>query len=58
MIITFGIASYNNAKNLLVTLNTINKTMKNYKNLKYEIIIINDNSTDDTDYKLKNIKKK
>tara|TARA_B100000886_G_scaffold306222_1_gene238438 strand:+ start:258 stop:950 length:693 start_codon:yes stop_codon:yes gene_type:complete len=57
MIITFGIASYNNAKNLLVTLNTINKTMKNYKNLKYEIIIINDNSTDDTDYKFKNIKK-
>ena len=57
MIITFGIASYNNVKNLLLTLNTINKTMKNYKNLKYEIIIINDNSTDDTDYKLKNIKK-
>ena len=57
MIITFGIASYNNAKNLLLTINTIRKTMNNYKKYNYEVIVIDDNSTDSTGYKLKDIKK-
>ena len=57
MIITFGIASYNSAKNLLLTIKTIKKTMNNYKNCSYEVIIVDDNSTDNTKYILKDIKK-
>ena len=57
MIITFGIASYNNAKDLVLTLNTIKKTMRKFKNYNYEIIVVDDHSTDNAEDKLKNIKK-
>ena len=52
-----AIASYNNAKDLLLTLNTIKKTMRNFKNYNCEIIVVDDHSTDNTEDKLKNIKK-
>jgi len=58
MIITFGIASYNNVENLIMTLNTIFKTMKNLKFTEYEIIIIDDNSIDKTKDKIRRLKKK
>jgi len=56
MIITFGIATYNNIENLIHTLNTIFKTMKDLKFKDYEIIIIDDNSTDETKNKIKKLK--
>lgn len=58
MIITFGIATYNNIENLIQTLNTIFKTMKDLKIKNYEIIIIDDNSIDETKNKIKKLKNK
>ncbi len=57
MILTFGIASYNNAKNLILTINTIKKTMNNYKKYNYEVIVVDDNSNDNTENKCKDLKK-
>ena len=57
MKITFGIATYNNINNLILTLNSIQKVMKSYQKYKYEIVIVDDNSMDKTEEKLKKIKK-
>lgn len=57
MKITFGIATYNNINNLILTLNSIQKAMKSFRKFKYEIIIIDDNSIDKTKERLKKIKK-
>jgi len=58
MKITFGIASYNNVNNLILTIKTVNTTMKNFRKLKYEIIIVDDHSYDKTEQKIKELKKK
>tara|TARA_B100001250_G_scaffold314145_1_gene276319 strand:- start:272 stop:973 length:702 start_codon:yes stop_codon:yes gene_type:complete len=57
MKITFGIATYNNINNLIFTLNSIQIAMKSFRKFKYEIIIIDDNSVDKTEVKIKRIKK-
>jgi glycosyltransferase involved in cell wall biosynthesis len=51
MKITFGIATYNNITNLILTLNSIQIAMKSFRKFKYEIIIIDDNSLDKTEEK-------
>ena len=58
MKITFGIATYNNINNLIFTLNSLEIAMKSFKKYRYEIIIIDDNSLDRTEEKLRKIKKK
>ena len=55
---TFGIASYNNANNLILTINTINSAMKNFRKLKYEIIVVDDHSLDETEKKIRKFKGK
>ena len=45
-------------KNLSSTINTIIKTMKNFKKIKYEIIVIDDNSLDETKEMIQKLKKK
>ncbi len=57
MKITFGIATYNNINNLIFTLNSLEMAMKSFKKYRYEIIIIDDNSLDRTEEKLRKIKK-
>ena len=55
--VTFGIPSYNNNYYCLETVRTIVKAMKKFKKISFEIIVIDDGSTDNTYNKINNFKK-
>jgi glycosyltransferase involved in cell wall biosynthesis len=55
--VTFGIPSYNNNYYCLETVRTIAKAMKKFKKISFEIIVIDDASTDNTYNKINNFKK-
>lgn len=54
--ITIGIASYNNCQNLVQTIKTIILVFKELNISNYEIIIVDDCSSDNTENELNNIK--
>lgn len=55
--VTFGVPSYNNHYYCLETVRTIAKAMLKFKKISFEIVVIDDGSTDNTYNKINNLKK-
>jgi len=51
--LTIGIASYNNSKNLIQTINTVKNALSKTEVTNYQIVVIDDCSKDDTEQKFK-----